>query len=164
MTDNELVELARNDNEEAKEELFRRCKKVISFNVVKYKGMFYGPIEADDLIAECHIAVMEAILLYNPDRGANFSTFSGFIIRTRILQFLKHKTKQLKNEITDFELEKLPIKDNPIQYIRIKNGLNERDKNIIKLFLEGEKQSDLARQFNVSRTRIGQIIKEGLEK
>ena len=161
MTDMELVELARQDNENAKEELLNRCRNVISYNVVKYKNMYHGRLnrfDVEDLIAECHIAVLEAILLYNPIRGAAFPTFSMFIIRKRLLTFLQKTSKQTRY-ISDVRLDRLPAAEDITKDLTIKTN-NDRDKEIVKLLLQGMRKADIARQFGLSRMAITKIIRK----
>jgi len=162
MTDSELVELAKADSESAKEELILRCKDVISYNVVKYKSMYWGNLnrfDIEDLVTECHIAVLEAINLYDSKRGASFATFSKFIIRTKLLDFLKNKIKQTRNISQDIKLERLaaPVDITRDLTITVKN---ERDREIVDLLLQGMRKTDIAKQFGLTRMAITLIIRK----
>lgn len=162
ITDVELVERAKNDDEAAKEELFKRCEQVISYNVVKYKSLHWGRLQksdVEDLISECHIAVMESIRLYKPDRGSSFSNFSKFVIRTRLLRFLEKKSELEKDQVDNVILEKIIAPDDYTRDLTIK-VTNERDRKIINLFLDGMRQTDIADEFKITRARVNQIIKE----
>lgn len=160
LTDSELIDLARKDDEVAKEELFERCKDVISYHVVKYKGMYYGKLnkfDVEDLVSECHIAVMEAIKLYNPQRGAGFAHFSKFIIRTRILRFLNKGIEEAKNIIADTKLEFIKAPQDIRQKLFIKTK-NEREQKIVDLYLKGMTQQEISREIGISHAGVRKTL------
>lgn len=169
LTDIELVELARNDNEEAKLELFRRCSDVLSYSIRKTKIRCYNLNEYDieDVSSECALAVMEAIKLYNPSRGAAFKHFLKFVIRTKLYNYIETRIEQRTTFSLDSKEEELKIKEIAAPHkledlvrdltIKVKN---DRDKEIIELFLAGMLQTDIADEFKISKARVRQIIKE----
>ena len=166
MSDSELIKLALSDNEPAKEELLYRCKDVMSYHLVKYKQLYFGQLntyDVEDLVSECHIAVLESIKLYRPDKGSGFSNFAKFIIRSRLIDFLRKKSRQsrLIDFSADINLVEATVEEvtNPMDRINTSN-ISERDKRIIALILTGESQVDVAKIFGITKARVNQILKK----
>lgn len=161
LTDEELVNLARQESEEAKLELFERCKSVMSYSIRKARIQCWdmNKCDVEDLTSECWIAVMEAIKLYKPDRGASFSHFLKFIIRTRFYKFIEKRIETADNIVDDFKLETIRAAEDVTRDLTIKVK-NEREKQIVELFLAGMRQADIAVEMKITRGRVWQIIKE----
>jgi RNA polymerase sigma factor (sigma-70 family) len=161
LTDNELIELARNDSEEAKLELYARCKNVITYSVRRAKIQCWDLNQSDveDLTSECWIAVMEAIKLYKPERGASFAHFLKFVIRPKFYKFIEKRIEISDNVLVDYKLETIMAAEDITRDLTIKVK-NERDRYIIELFLAGMRQTDIADEMKITRGRVNQIIKE----
>lgn len=167
LTDQELVNKARENCEEAKEELFNRSKDVISYSIRRYKAGFYKGLnetDLEDLSSECSIAVMNAIALYNSERGAGFKQFLKFTIKRRLYKWVEDRVEEDNNvaHVSELTLNRIPVDD---RLEEIKRDLtitvkNERDRKIIGLFLEGMRQTDIADEFKITRSRVNHIIKE----
>jgi RNA polymerase sigma factor (sigma-70 family) len=173
MNDMELVQLALSDSEEsieAKAELLDRCKDVTSYNVFKYKSMFYSQLnhfDVEDLVSECHIAVLESIKLYRPDRGSGFPNFAKIVIRTTILDFLKkrriyNRVMNLKVDIADLNVAAPEIKRVELDS-RIKSKMDrftEQEKQVIAMMLDGDSQTEIGVKMGVSKKRINNIVRK----
>lgn len=164
----ELVTLALGNTEEsssAREELLDRCKDVMSYHVQKYKMMYNGRLnhfDVEDLVSECHIAVLESIKLYKPDRGSGFSNFAKFVIRNRIINLLKHKIVQ--NKVIDFAIDVNKVNHaapEPYEERQLTiTATTERDKMIIAMVLDGYTQVEVAQKYGLTKGRVNQILKK----
>ncbi len=172
LTDSELVALAREDNEEAKEELFRRSKSVVSFSVRKYSGTFWkglNEFDLEDLVSETSIGIMKAIRLYDSGRGASFNHFLKFIIRKELYNWVEKKIDYSNNTVS----YEIPNKGKKI----LKNKLiapttlldlikdltiktkTDREKRVVELYLAGMVQTDIAAEMGITRDGVCKIIK-----
>lgn len=161
LSDSELINLAKDDNEEAKEELYKRSKEVISYSIGKYKSQFWSSVsksDVEDLVSECNIAVMEAIKLYQPDRGSGFPHFLKFVIRTRLYKWVGKKIEIEQNVIPDTKLERLQATPDIRTQLLIRTS-NDKEKRIVDLYLAGMIPADIAREMQLTKAWIGRVIK-----
>ena len=147
-----------------------------------------GSIEVDDLIQLCAIGFIKSLKTYDEDRGyfevyAKHVMNTEVI---HYLKYCKNNFNDLYLEDYNPENNNLSEVDNSFKYSmynkiiktdenmeeeiinkihkedlinKYKYEFNDRDLNIITLYLCDEiKQVDLAKQYNMSRQRIGQII------
>lgn len=163
MDDASLVELAIQGNEEAKVELVDRCKEVISYHVMKYKQLSrvrLNQFDIDDLIGECYLATLQCITSYDGNRGASFPHYAKSMIKSRILDFLSRKVvKHERRRDYEADLSSVANREKFNMSDRILTRANERDKQIVALYLDGETQTAIAKKFGMHKTRIMQIIK-----
>lgn len=167
LTDQELVNLARSDNEEAKEELFRRSKDTITYSIRRYKAGFYkglNPADIEDLSSECSIAVMDAINKYDGERGAGFTHFLKYTIKRRLYKWVENRVEDDNNvaHVSEATMNNIaaPHLLDQIRRDLIISVKNERDRYIIDLFLQGMRQTEIADEFKITKGRVNQIIKE----
>ncbi len=178
-SDAELVKLAKEGSEEAKEILLERCEGVLSYNVQKYKSMSWvvlNRFDIEDLISECHITVLESIEHYDPNRDSGFSNFVKFNIRNRILNLLRRRTlvsrihKTLEGAPTaTLEGYLRKVRDNYFRDEKQKNKIEEiissktltsQEKIVIAMMLDGDSQTEIAQKLGVTKGRISQILKD----
>lgn len=97
INDNELIELAREKNEDAINLLYDKYKPLITkkcsnyFKYVKDKG-----IEFNDLTQECLIGFEESIRNYNPKNDTLFYTFTSICMDRQLISLIK-KVNRDKN-------------------------------------------------------------------
>lgn len=121
----------------------------------------------DDLVAELHIKVIEAVKSYNPDKGA---TLKSWIITICYLQMLS-LARYTKQQDLDLKL-KTNWESDP-SYKEEKNEisipyhvLTPKEQDIIKRrFAENKETLDeIGRSYNISRERVRQIERTALRK
>ena len=96
---------------EAYAELLNRFADMM---LAKIAGTTYSGIDADDLMQECSIGLLDAARDYEPDRGASFATFASVCVGNRILDTLrsaaarKNRPNEPIDEIDERELSSVP--------------------------------------------------------
>lgn len=89
-TEEELVNLAQQGDEDAEEYLIQKYK-----DVVKTKAHLYFMVGADreDVVQEGMIGIFKAIRSYDPDRRASFHTFAELCINRQIITAIKRASR-----------------------------------------------------------------------
>lgn len=165
MNDSDLVQLARLNSEEAKEELLDRCKDIISFHVMRYKNKYFGKLnrfDVEDLVSICHVAALESIELYDVNKGSGFSNFAKFRIRSKLIDYLRNSS--VRARYIDLSADVYKIENKAMQYADPMERLNiskisDRDKQVIAMILDGETYSEVAKKFNISKPMVQKILK-----
>ena len=90
ITDNELLFLIEENNEEAMTEIIERYNSKIHKIVSNYKekGLQIG-LEISDLYQEGLIGLINAIRTYNQDKEASFKTYASILIERSIMDLIK---------------------------------------------------------------------------
>ena len=97
MSDEEIVKLAKNGDEKAKEMILNRYKGIILKFVNKYyNGYTMNSELKNDLISDGNYAILKAINEYDETK-AKFSTFVYIQVRNSVQLGLKQTMKQLKH-------------------------------------------------------------------
>ncbi len=121
INDYELVNLAQENNEDARNILFDKYTPLIikkskdALNMVNHHG-----IDIADIIQECYIAFDEAINNFNQDEAASFYTFSMLCVERRITNYIRtlnNKRSMVLNEAVplDESIDKLLVADDNIE-------------------------------------------------
>ena len=92
MTNEELVmEYRKTGNEDALTEICRKNQGLIGMIVKNFRSVYENEgktsasiIESDDLMQYGYIGLLKAVRVYDPDKGANFSTAAVWWIRSEI--------------------------------------------------------------------------------
>ncbi len=100
ITDEELFNLALEENEDAKNLLYNRFKFIIAINVQKYKvaAKRLG-IDLKDLESEALFGFSDALSSYDQDKVASLPTFINLCVNRRVKKAII-KASRLKNLIT----------------------------------------------------------------
>ncbi|NMB39425.1 MAG: RNA polymerase sporulation sigma factor SigH [Firmicutes bacterium] len=108
MSDEEIVELTRNNDDFALEYLINRYR-----NFVRAKARSYFLIGADreDIIQEGMIGLYKAIRDYRPDRLASFRAFAELCITRQIITAIKTATRQKHIPLNSYISLNRPIYD-----------------------------------------------------
>lgn len=144
------------------------------------KSLNLNPLD-EDLFSIGLIGVVKAVNTFNPDKGVKFSAYATPIIRNKILTTFRKKRiipafsldepHDLGNgESVDFSemiadnkrFEEEVIADMQIEQIFSK--LNERERKIIALSMQGKKQIDIAEMCGISQAQVSRIIKSIYKK
>ncbi len=108
MTDEQIVELTRNNNDFALEYLINRYR-----NFVRAKARSYFLIGADreDIIQEGMIGLYKAIRDFRPDKLASFRAFAELCITRQIITAIKTATRQKHIPLNSYISLNRPIYD-----------------------------------------------------
>ncbi len=99
MTDNELVLLAQNGDDDAMEELIGKYK-----NFVKSKSRTYFLIGADrdDIIQEGMLGLFKAIRDYKDDKQASFRSFAELCVTRQLITAVKTATRRKHTPLNNY--------------------------------------------------------------
>lgn len=99
ISDDELFVLALEENEDAKNILFKRYEYIIDIIMKKYQKVIYKlGIEKKDLYSEALYAFSDALVCYNQNKSASIPTFITLCIERRVYSYLL-KAGRKKNKI-----------------------------------------------------------------
>lgn len=101
LSDEQLVKMAGEGNEEAENELLERYKYVVRQKASSY---FMAGADSEDLIQEGMIGVFKAMQNYDAEKGASFGTFANMCIKRQMISAVKSasckKHRPLNNSIS----------------------------------------------------------------
>lgn len=90
MSDNELLELIKENDELSLEELIERYKVSINSIILKYKKNINNiGLDIKDLYQEGLIALIDAIKTYDETKDASFKTYANIVINRKMLDLIK---------------------------------------------------------------------------
>jgi len=149
-------------------EIFNKNEKLVPFTYNKYFTAHKN--HKDDLLQEGFLSLINCIGKFNVDKG-QFSTYAIKVIKNSMVHWLcKLSTKTARDVPIDLVLDQgfnsLRVDD---EYERIDfnitmqssiNLFNDKQKNIIKNWLNGTKHNQIALQYDCSSQYIVQVIKK----
>lgn len=184
MTDNELVLLAQQGNDEAIEKILDKYKPLVRTVTRMY---FLTGADSEDLLQEGMIGLYKAIISYIPDMNVNFGMFAKVCIRRQVLSAIK-AANRLKNlplnsyisiyaenedgsEMDDrFDFDKVSIHTSDPEEITINKETNKMfkdtldsvlsdfEKKVLYKFLNGESYTEIAKSMNKDPKAINNAI------
>ncbi len=90
-TDNELVSLAKNGDEEALEYLFNKYKELVNMKVSRY---FIIGAEKEDIVQEGMIGLYKAIKSYEDVKQNSFKSFANLCIERQLITAIKTSNRK----------------------------------------------------------------------
>lgn len=191
VTDSELVLFVREDNECAKEALYKKYQPLIYKEIGKFKKRadFLG-IEQADLSQEAMLAFSHAINNFKDEGEAKFITFATICIQRRLSNFVsKYDTNKSKILGASVALD-APIEDNttsvidqvedtrssdPLNKVLNTESLDEAMKTIneelsanerlaLKYDLEGKSVNEISKLMNMNTKQIYNLIHRARNK
>lgn len=90
-TDNELVALAKNGDEESLECLLNKYKELVNMKVSKY---FIIGAEREDIVQEGMIGLYKAVKNYEEDKQRTFKSFANLCIERQLITAIKTSNRQ----------------------------------------------------------------------
>ena len=101
MTTEELVCLARNNDELALKEIINMYNQILKINVSKYlRSASKCGLEYSDLYQESLVGLIEAIKLFDETKNKKFSTIITLIVNRKLQDLIKNNNrKKNKNNI-----------------------------------------------------------------
>lgn len=153
------------------EELYEKNEKLVYGAMHKH---FPDRAYDEDMLQEARLALWEACLEYNPDKG-RLSTFVYLKIRQRILQIIRMEKAQkrfadvlslsepLKEDPRAGTLEDVLVCEDNVEWHDWEGGMNalsERDRQILLLYCAGHQQEEIAARYDTSKANISRIIQK----
>lgn len=166
---NDIILKAKNGDEKSMDFIFEKYKPVVTSISRKY-FLIGGTIE--DVIQEGNIGLFKAITSFDPSKNISFLNFSKMCIERNLLTAI-NKANNLKNlPLNSFEsltgnyeeLYESFVKDktpSPEEYLisneilddikkYINTKLSSLEKNVLKLFLNGESYKDISNNLKIT--------------
>lgn len=123
--------------------------------------------ELEEYIQLGRIGFLKAFRKYDPDRGA-LSTMAWHYIRWEIIQHLnkqrKHKVKKDIEEPSDTTDEKITSMDCENLWEFLPSNLNDKEKNIVELKLQGHTYKEIGQKLNYTQHWISKLYKSAIKK
>ena len=85
-----LAKAAREGNEEAKNELFRKNQKLVTKYAAKYVGIYGNTLDLKELESAGNFGLLRALRLFDVSRGYSFTTYAVWWIRQSIYREIQH--------------------------------------------------------------------------
>lgn len=152
LSDDQLVRMAKNDDNAAIEMLVDRYKNCIS---LKTRTYFLRGADKEDIMQEGMIGLIKAVRDYKEDRQVSFKSFAELCITRQIITAVKAATRQkhipLNSYVSlygnsDGDEERAPLdliesntRFNPEEYIIMRENFKKIDEQILKLLSKFEK-------------------------
>ena len=88
--DNQVLELIRDNSEEAKEYLYEKYKYIVDIIVNKYKSSaYYLSMDMNELKQEALLGFSDALVSYDPDKDASLPTFISLCVERKIHNYIR---------------------------------------------------------------------------
>ena len=179
-----LIKKAQSGDDNAFSELIKQYSPLISSIVRKY---FLAGFEVEDLMQIGYISLIKAIKDFNCEGKANFSTYLYMAvqgdIKNEVAKSFNNKNMALNNALSldisfdeddedgvyspwaylftsDSSIEDEVIKEQKIKQLLIvlKNNLDKEERQILSLYLQGYKYSEIAQKVGVTTKKVDNTI------
>jgi RNA polymerase sigma factor (sigma-70 family) len=155
-------------------EMVERYKQNLALSTfLARKWMDIFPFEYhDDLFEEARVGLWIACTTFNPNRGTKFSTYAGSVIINKIRNFYRdehdkfYMTRSLQEPIShngesEYTLEDIiSCETNFDKNIIDLNLVNfVKNSEILKMYIKGMTQREIAKVFNLSQAQISRKLK-----
>lgn len=154
-----------------------------NINLIHYIANKYRStgLEYEDLFSSAMLGFTKALKSYENTKGAKFVTYATRCAVNEILMYLKKSKKAPETVSVDREIETdkgstitiLDMIANPEKEVdwkdinpiiqRVVSKLKGNRKTIFLLFLEGNRQVEITKMLNISRTYVGLVVRETLK-
>lgn len=131
-------------------------------------------VDYDELVGELHERFCLAVMGYDPSWGTKLSSFvyGGFRFGLRAFLRSKYKNDKVEDIGSTDQYDILPIRRQDkiipaelLRYIIDEANLSERTTTMIYLhFFEKKTLVDLSHLFRITPQRVGQVIREGIDR
>lgn len=128
----------------------------------------------EDLLSEARIALWQACITYDPDKGATFSTYAYRVIQNKLQNFFRGNKRDFRNcsiQQPVSEDEKITLEETlsyeydfeaDIMYQKLKEIIN--DFEITQMKLSGMTQQNIAKVIGTSQVSVSRKLKSERQK
>lgn len=178
LTDEKLVFLCRENDQNAWNELYKRYLTVA--DIVSNKFVKTHCAEKDDMAQEGILGLMAAVATFKNDGTASFSTYAGTCIRNRILNFVRNnsvkgftgKNAALQlfsgEEIADTALTPDELAVLKSELARAQNAINfslsQREREVFNLYLCSATYEEIAEKLDMSVKAVDGALQRAKKK
>lgn len=182
MSNEELVALGQRGNQEAVDYLLKNHKSMVR---MLSRSMYLMDGDKDDLLQEGMIALYDAIMKYDSQKGASFDTFAVMCINRKLINAIQASNcqknsplngyisidanKQDEDFMEQYEMPVSPQQNNPEDIIihreemetllkRLESKLSSMEKKVLALFLQGLTYQEIAVAMNKTPKAIDNAI------
>lgn len=182
LSDNEIIKLIRDDNDDAMEYMLKKYSGVVKKEI---RTVYLIGAEMDDLAQEGMIGLFKAIRDYDQEKGASFHTFATLCVRRQINTAIsasnRKKHTPLNNSIpiyyenddeeynmlNDFEARNAEFNPENLILIKeqhdmmleeIKNALSKMEKMVFDMYLEGLSYADIAKSLGKTEKSVNNSL------
>ena len=111
LTDGELVARVRQGNQEAFSELISRYYGLLQWKISGYRKL---GIDADDLLQEAALGLLDSVMSFQEGKGASFETYATVCVNNRLVTLYRAAARQKNipfHSLAGFPEEKMCIRD-----------------------------------------------------
>lgn len=183
LTDEEVVGLAQNGDEQAVEYILEKYKALVKARVRAY---FLMGADKEDLLQEGMIGLFKAIRDFSKDKQSNFAGFADLCATRQIVTAIKTATRQKHMPLNNYVSLNKPvytdesertlldsvsqaIVSDPEQIVineeeynrtsmKILSSLSDFEKDVLELYLQGRSYNEIAMQQNRSAKSIDNAL------
>lgn len=182
LSDNEIIKLIRDNNDDAMEYMLKKYSGVVKKEI---RTVYLIGAEMDDLAQEGMIGLFKAIRDYDQEKGASFHTFATLCVRRQINTAIsasnRKKHTPLNNSIpiyyenddeeynmlSDFEARNAEFNPENLILIKeqhdmmleeIKNALSKMEKMVFDMYLEGLSYADIAKSLGKTEKSVNNSL------
>ena len=143
-SDEELVNLYRQENEQAVEYLFEKYKNLVR---KKAKAMYPAGGDNDDLIQEGMIGLYKAVRDYKEERDASFFTFASMCINRQMITAVTASNRKKNIPLNSYVSFDSPVSGEEDSDMKLADVLPPSiEQNPEKLFIDKEFANDLQKK------------------
>lgn len=163
--DEELIDMYRDGDEQAIENIFERYKHIVR---KKAKAMYLAGGDSDDLIQEGMIGLYKAVRDYDKRKDASFMTFASVCINRQILNAVTASNRKKNSPLNTYVSFDEPVNPDEDAQVKLVDVLkSDKEQNPERLFIDKENADSLEeRLFRVLssyETRVLEMYMGGMD-
>lgn len=171
-----LLNLAKNGDEKAFETLKNIYDYLIKSIAINFVNAY---LDYDDLYQEASLGFLNSVKTFDKNKNASFKTYTTSCIKNKVIAAYRASLRDKNKPINDsLQLEKISeflIEKDPQDIITSKEKLNitkqkislklsKIEKQVLILFLKGEKYKDIASILNISEKSVNNALQRARNK
>lgn len=154
MTTEELVCLARNNDELALKEIINMYNQILKINVSKYLRVASKcGLEYSDLYQESLVGLIEAIKLFDETKNKKFSTIITLIVNRKLQDLIKNNNRKKNNVLN----EAISLDNDSLGFYNILST----SENIIDKVINSETDKEIKEYLTIEEIKVYELKKEG---
>lgn len=173
LTDGELVARVRQGNQEAFSELISRYYGLLQWKISGYRKL---GIDADDLLQEATLGLLDSVMSFQEGKGASFETYATVCVNNRLATLYRAAARQKNipfHSLAGFPEETLPEADagvndpetvmidrENLQQIkkRIEETLSTLEFQVLSLYLNGLTYAQISKSLSISPKAVDNAL------